>query len=74
MPSDGPPGLNSLGVRVDPEPMVIRCDTRSGCTVVRRIAVMPPIELPTSAAFSMPSASMKSMCICTWSDSSYVVV
>ena len=34
---------------------------------------MPPIELPTSAAFSMPSASMNSMWAATWSNSSYVV-
>jgi hypothetical protein len=48
-------------------PMDTRWLTRSGWRSAVAMEVMPPIELPTSAAFSMPSSSMKPMSAATWS-------
>jgi hypothetical protein len=56
-PSVGPsPAPNSRGPGA-PGPIVTRCEMRSGVRAAKLIAVMPPMELPTKAAFSMPSAS-----------------
>ena len=52
--------------------MVMTWLTLSGYSVASRNVVIPPIELPTNAAFSMPRASSSWTAALAWSISSRV--
>ena len=68
-PSDmPPPGVNVL-MPGHGAPIGMRCEIRSGCSIANLMPVIPPIELPTIAAFSMPSSSSARTSASTWSRS-----